>query len=101
MNKQAIELLQFVVLSLSIGTTIFVSVSWYNSTLRKQYAAQRDFEHLRRNYQQMSEAQSELAKEMDKRFDETTLDLRDLKNIANAILLKVATENSIGWQKRE
>lgn len=101
MNKQTIELLQFVVLCISVGTTIFVTISWYSSVVRKQYAAQRDFDHLKRNYEQLSLGQAEIMKEFDKRTDEIALDLRDLKNIANGIMLKISTDASIGWGKRE
>lgn len=101
MNKQTVELLQFFVLCASVGTTIFVTISWYKSVITKQYAAQRDFEHLKRNYQQLSEGQAQILKEIDSRFDQTTLDLRDAKNMISAILLKVSTEHSMGWAKRE
>lgn len=101
MNKQASEILQFVLLCLSIGSVIVAVISWYSASVQKRYASQRDFEHLKRNYQQLSEGLTELTKEVDKRFDENTLDMRDLKNVANAILLKISTDTSIGWGKRE
>lgn len=100
MNKQTVELLQFIVLCLSIGTTIFVSISWYNSALRKQYAAQRDFEHLKRNYQQLSEGQGTILKEFDTRFDKLNLDSIEVKNILNVILIKLSNEVSTGWIKK-
>jgi len=100
MNKQTMELLQFVVLCLSVGSTIFVTISWYNSTVRKQYAAQRDFEHLKRNYQQLADNQAQILKEMDSRFDMATLDLRDIKGLITSIVVKISTENTGGWMKR-
>lgn len=100
MNKQAIELLQFVVLCISVGTTIFVTVSWYSSVIRKQYAAQRDFDHLKRNYQQLSEGQAQIMKEFDTRFDKQVTDMIECKNTMNVILLKLAAEQSSGWRKQ-
>ena len=100
MNKQAIELLQFVVLCISVGTTIFVTVSWYSSVIRKQYAAQRDFDHLKRNYQQLSEGHAQIMKEFDTRFDKQVTDMIECKNTMNVILLKLTGDQSSGWRKQ-
>lgn len=100
MNKQAVDLLQFILLILSVGSALFAIVTWYSATVQKRYASQRDFEHLKRNYQQLADNQAQIIKELDSRFDEATLDLRDIKNMLNVIMVKINTQSSGGWMKR-
>lgn len=100
MNKQTVELLQFLVLCISVGTTVFVTISWYSSVVRKQYAAQRDFDHLKRNYQQLAEGQSTIMKEIDTRFDKTALDAIETKNMLSVILIKLSGDASTGWTRK-
>lgn len=71
-------------LALSIGGT-FVAVSrFYAAKLRqlieaqkeaarKEYAAERDFQHLQRNYQQLQVALDQLSKEFDLKIDRLEL----------------------------
>lgn len=47
------------------GSTLWAGVQWYASTQKKAYAAQRDFEHLRRNQEQMKQGIEQLMKEVD------------------------------------
>lgn len=100
MNKPTVELLQFILLIMSVGSALFAVVTWYSASVQKRYASQRDFEHLKRNYQQLSENHAQTSKEMDARFDQMTLDLRDIKNILNVIMVKVSVEGTGGWLKR-
>ncbi|MEX0271740.1 hypothetical protein AB3R30_21690 [Leptolyngbyaceae cyanobacterium UHCC 1019] len=100
MNKQTIELLQLVVLCLSIGSACFAAISWYSASVQKKYASQRDFEHLKRNYQQLSEGQATILKEFDTRFDKATLDAIESKNLLNVILIKLSNDASTGWTRK-
>ena len=38
---------------------------WYRGAVQKSYAAQRDFEHLKRNYQQLSQVLKQISEQMD------------------------------------
>jgi len=100
MQKSTVDVLQFVLLILSLGSALFAIVTWYSASVQKRYASQRDFEHLKRNYQQLADTQAQIIKELDSRFDETTLDLRDMKNMLNVIMVKISTESTGGWMKR-
>jgi len=100
MQKSAVDILQFVLLFLSVGSALFAIVTWYSATVQKRYASQRDFEHLKRNYQQLAENQAQILKELDSRFDMTTLELRDIKGLLTSIVVKISTETTGGWMKR-
>jgi hypothetical protein len=63
---------------LSICTFVGGTIAWYAGSVRKGYAAQRDFEHLKNNYKQMSQVIADIDKELDSRFDR--LDLQGAKH---------------------
>jgi hypothetical protein len=44
-------------------------LAWYASSVKKAYAAERDFNHLRRNYEQMVENQTEMLKMLEELVD--------------------------------
>lgn len=55
--------------ALSLFTGIVGAIAWNNSRVKKSYAAERDFNHLKRNYEQMTENLKELWRQNDERFD--------------------------------
>lgn len=69
------------ILSITLGLFSFLggALLWYKGSVEKRYAAQRDFNHLKNNYQQMSEALAAIAKDMDTRFDSTDDQLKEIK----------------------
>jgi hypothetical protein len=52
---------------------------WYRGAVVKRYAAERDFNHLRRNQEQMIANLSALLKEDDRRFDTVDDELKEIK----------------------
>lgn len=74
---------------------------WYGGAVRKTYAAQRDYEHLKNSYSQLSDNLSSLSREVDSRFDQAILEMKELKGLVTAVLVKVSPgENSTGWYRR-
>lgn len=72
------------------------AVTWYAGAVRKRYAAERDFDHLKRNYRQMAENQKAILKELDDRFDRTDQELIKLVMLINTLLVKAGgTESEI------
>lgn len=76
------------VISSFAGLATFAAggLAWYRSSVQKGYAAQRDFEHLRLNQQQMAEGQTLLIEEIrkhlrqqDKEFDSLHRELGEVK----------------------
>lgn len=45
-------------------------IIWYGKSTKKRYAAERDFQHLKRNQEQIVSNIAHIANEFDKRFDE-------------------------------
>ncbi|NEP17819.1 MAG: hypothetical protein F6J97_13090 [Leptolyngbya sp. SIO4C1] len=62
------------------------AITWWRAAVRKQYAAERDFNHLKRNYEQMSANIAALVKDSDGRFDHIDLELVEIKAILSAHL---------------
>ena len=60
---------------LGLVGSIATGVTWYRSAIRKEYAAQRDFNHLKNNYESLSLVVSNIIKEQDERFDKIDLSL--------------------------
>lgn len=50
---------------LGIITAFAGWLAWYGSSVKKRYAAERDFAHLKRNYEQLAENQKEMIRLLD------------------------------------
>lgn len=66
-------LFEHAALVVGVITSIGGGVAWYSAFVRKQYAAERDFQHLKRNYETMRDALSALEDDLDKRLDKVDL----------------------------
>lgn len=87
-------------------------IAWYSANVQKRYAAQRDFAHLQRSYEQLASNQSAILKELDEKFDElfqrmeaksnqALLELKDVKGLVTAAIVKGNVgDNSSGWARR-
>lgn len=91
------------ILAAVISTATFVGgiLAWYSANVQKRYAAQRDFEHLKRNYQQLAQNQTTILEVMDKRFDSLDRDADDVRQKLNVIMIKILPEHSTGWMKQQ
>lgn len=69
---------------LGVGGTLTAVVNYYASSQTKKYAAQRDFEHLRRNQEQLILNIASLAEDI----DETRQLVKDLSRVAGILLAK-------------
>lgn len=99
--KASTEVLQFLLICFSIGSTVIACLSWYSASVQKRYAAQRDFEHLKNNYLQLSSNQNHMMDEFDKRFDSLAIDVHDIKSALQLLVIKAQGENTTGWHRRE
>jgi predicted component of type VI protein secretion system len=86
--------------------TLFISVlafsggmiTWYTGVIKKQYASQRDFEHLKRSYASLSDNVRGLMAEVDDRANMQMLELKEVKALLMAIMVKLSpNELSTGW----
>lgn len=70
-------------LSLIMGLASFLSgiLFWYKGSIEKRYAAQRDFGHLKRNYEQLSQGVADLGEDMDQRLDSIDKRLQEISMI--------------------
>jgi hypothetical protein len=84
---------------ISISTFAGGILAWYSANVQKRYAAQRDFEHLKRNYNQMAENLRGIQDDMDERFDTVDRSTADIKQKLNVIMIKILPETSTGWVK--
>lgn len=80
--------LSFEIIAFLISVTNFVAgfLLWYSATVKKDYAAKRDFEHLKRHYEQLAANQIEILKEIDHLQDGVNLGILELKNNLTVLL---------------
>lgn len=73
-----------------MGVCSFISggVLWYNGSIEKRYAAQRDFAHLQRNQEQISQGINHVTDEMEDRFNSMNTELVQIKSLLVALLAK-------------
>lgn len=83
-------------IGLLMGVISFVAgaVTWYRGSVEKRYAAERDFNHVRRNLEQLSGNLNDFAEEMDHRFDQTNGELIQVKSLLMALLAKAGDSTS-------
>lgn len=69
--------------SLIMGLLSFLGglMLWYKGSVEKRYAAQRDFGHLKRNYDQLTMGVDELGKDVDTRLDAIDKKLQEISMI--------------------
>ena len=72
---------------LGLGSMVAAVVFWYRDRVRNEYARQRDWEHLKRYYDQLAQEYARLASEQDRRFDAVDLELREIKGLATNCLV--------------
>lgn len=74
---------------------------WYSGAIQKRYAAQRDYEHLKKNYEQLSANLDRLVRDQTEGMYEITLELKEVKGLTNLVLTKLTpTIDTSGWVKQ-
>lgn len=93
MNKNTLEM---VVLFISLVTFVGGCLAWYSAAVIKAYAAQRDFRLLAKNFEQLSQSQESLMRDVDRGNDALMLEIRELKSQVNVLLVKILPDTSLG-----
>lgn len=75
---------------IAIGSLAFTAISgivaaafWYAKAEKRKYGLERDFAHLRRNYEQIQQSLNLIMTEFDHRFDTTERDILEIKSGLN------------------
>lgn len=94
--KSLISVLTFMA---GAGSAVWAMIRFYASAETKRYAAERDFDHLRRNQDQMKVSIQELTKEIDGLSD----DMKTLTAVFNVMLNQQGQSVSgiLGYKKRD
>lgn len=96
MNKDWLE-----ILSLCVGIlgALFGALMFYKASVEKAYAAQRDFQHLQRNQEQITNLLQSNLQELDRRFDQIDKDVIELKNWIQNLAILSRGESSTGIKR--
>lgn len=65
--------------TLAVGGNITWSLLFFSNSIKRRYAAERDFNHLKNNQRQISDSIAICLKDMDTRFDRVDRDLLEIK----------------------
>lgn len=68
---------------LSVIISLGSFVLWFANSEKKKYAAERDFNHIRKNQEQTNLALNSILAEIDKRFDILDRDIIEIKSNIN------------------
>lgn len=63
-------------------------IAFWQGSVKKRYAAEREFVHLKNNQLQISEALAEMAKDADERGHRVEVELVQIKSLLMAVLAK-------------
>lgn len=83
--------------TLGIGGTLWAVVQWYTSSQTKRYAAERDFQHLKRNQEMISQGIGSLAEDI----DEVKEEVRTISRVAQILLARSGDMTSELLKKRD
>lgn len=85
--KDNIELLAAIV-GVSVGASGALAAIYtrWKASIEKGYAAQRDFQHLKRNQEQISQGIVEINEDADARFDRIDLTLNRMESMLHTLL---------------
>lgn len=64
---------------LAILTTLASAILWYVNLEKKRYGLERDFAHIKRNYEQLNENIKFMLSQLDHRFDDIDKALIEIK----------------------
>lgn len=75
---------------IAIGSLIFTAIGgiiatalWYANSEKRRYGLERDFAHLKKNYEQINQSLNFILTELDHRFDATDRDILEIKSKIN------------------
>ncbi len=77
------DLIALCALLLSIGGTAIAIVFWYVNSEKRKYGLERDFAHLKRNYEHINSNLLTILSELDNRFDRVERDILEVKSNLN------------------
>lgn len=91
---------------------LFGALSWYSGAVQKRYAAERDFQHLKRTLEQLAlnidNRQSEIInliqnkhEFLKKELDEIESEEKEIKSLIQIIIIKVSGEGTSGIFRRK
>lgn len=87
---------ELLAMAISLVTFIAGGVAWFSSAIRKGYAAERDFQHLKRNQEQLSLGIKQCLDQYDHKFeltkkelDEIEIQLIEVKGVLNLLLVRL------------
>ncbi|HEY9605222.1 MAG TPA: hypothetical protein V6C85_26690 [Allocoleopsis sp.] len=85
--KDNIEIVTAIIgLIIGLSGAVAAIYTRWKAAVEKGYAAQRDFAHLRRNQEQMSQGIAEINKDADARFDRIDLSLNRVESMLHTLL---------------
>ncbi|MEL6553592.1 MAG: hypothetical protein AAFQ63_09055 [Cyanobacteria bacterium J06621_11] len=87
---------------LFMGIISFIggAATWYGAAVKKNYASERDFNHLKRNYEGLTANVGAMDKMLDDRLDRIELQIAEAKALQQAILTQIGSGNSSIIQPR-
>ncbi|WP_448286101.1 hypothetical protein [Phormidesmis priestleyi] len=82
MNFEVNSLISVLTFAAGAGSAVWGMISWYAGAEKKKYAAEREFQHLKRNQEQMKQSIEHVTKEIDALSD----DVKTLTAVFNVML---------------
>lgn len=87
MNKDNAELvIALIGCFIGIGGAAAAVFARWRASIEKGYAAQRDFQHLRRNQEQISQGIAQIDKDLDARLDRLDLGINRIESMLHTLL---------------
>jgi hypothetical protein len=91
-------MLEHAALAIGVITSVGGGIAWYSAYIRKQYGAERDFQHLRRNYESLAAAINQLSDDLDQRCDKVDSQLlQQTAMLQNLVFQICRSGDSQGW----
>ncbi|MGB3757275.1 MAG: hypothetical protein WBA07_13025 [Rivularia sp. (in: cyanobacteria)] len=83
MNFNINDLIAVGSLAFTVLSGIVAGSFWYANSEKRRYGLERDFAHLRRNYEQIQQSLNLIMTEFDHRFDTAERDILEIKSGLN------------------
>ena len=69
------------------------AIAWYGASVKKSYASERDFGHLKNSYDNLASNVVQLDRMIDQRFDAIQRENVEMKTLLQGILLRMGGSN--------
>ena len=91
--------LEHIPLIMGVISFIGAALTYYGGTVKKRYAAERNFNHLKNSYENLSQNLTALDEMIDTRLDTQLGEIKEIKAMLTVLMTQLGGQTTAGFQQ--